>query len=85
MNKLIIVAFIVTLKTRNSHDLFKKRVISLDDIIINNNISKYELSTNKKNKKDNNILIIIEEKKNNEKNNYNIIFKNSLKIDINTL
>ena len=83
MNKLIIVAFIATLKTCNFHDLFKERVVSLDDIIINNNVSKYELLTNKKNKKDNNILIIIEEKKNNEKKDYSTLFKNNLEIDIN--
>ena len=62
-NKLIIVIFIATFKTRDSYDLFKKRVISLNDIIINNNISKYKLLIDKNNKNNIDFLIIIEEEK----------------------
>ena len=62
-NKLIIVAFIITSKTRSFYDLFKKRVISLNDIIIDDNILKYELSIDKNNKNNINFLIIIEKEK----------------------
>ena len=62
-NKLIIIAFIITLKTRDFHDLFKNRVVFLDDIIIDDNVSKYELSANKYNKNNIDFLIIIEKEK----------------------
>ena len=62
-NKLIIIAFIVTLKTRNSYNLFKKRVASLNNIIINNNVLKYNLSINKNNKNNIDFSIIIEKEK----------------------
>ena len=62
-NKLIIVALIITSKTRNFYDLFKKRVVSLDDIIINNNVSKYKLSIDNNNKNNIDFLIIIGKEK----------------------
>ena len=57
---LIIVANFVTLKTRNIHYLFNKRIISLGDIIINDSVLKYELSIDKKNE-NNDLFIIISE------------------------
>ena len=46
---------------------------------------KVDKDNEKDNKKKNNILIIIEEKINDEKKDYNILFKNNLRIDINAL
>ena len=60
---LIIVISSVTLKIYNIYYLFNKRVASLDDIIINNNVSKYELSIDKNNKNNIDLSIIISEEK----------------------
>ena len=46
---------------------------------------KVDDSDEKNNEKDNNILIIIEEKINDEKKDYNSIFENNSRIDINAL
>ena len=59
----IIVTFAITSKTRDAYYLFNNRVISLDNIIIDNNVLEYELSIDENNENNIDLFIIIEDKK----------------------
>ena len=63
-NKLIIIAFIITLKTRNFYYLFNNRVAFLNDIVIDDNVSKYVSKTNNNNDDNNNLSILLEKEEN---------------------
>ena len=68
---------IASLRARDSHNLFAKRVVFLENENIKNSELKYILKINKDNKNDNDLFLIIDEKKIEKKKDFDILFKNN--------